>query len=191
MTPLHKKFHSPKSTSSVQTMTLTGLMTAILCLLAPISVQLPFSPIPLSLATFVIYFVIIVLGQKCSFLSVLLYLFLGFAGMPVFSGFAGGVGKLLGPTGGYLIGYLFLPIICGFFVDRWGEKLLPCFFGFLLGTLVCYLFGTIWLCLQAKLSFYAAFSSAALPFILFDIVKIFLSYSLGCQVRKRLQRAGL
>ena len=191
MTPSHKNLQSPKSTSSIQTMTLTGLMTATLCLLAPISIQLPFSPIPLSLATFVIYFVIIVLGQKRSFLSVLLYLLLGFAGLPIFSGFTGGVGKLLGPTGGYLIGYLFLPLICGFFVDRWQGKVFSCLLGLLLGTLVRYFFGTIWLTLQAKLSFLAAFSSAVLPFLLFDIVKIFLSYSLGYQVRKRLNRAGL
>lgn len=191
MTPPYRKPKDTKSISPIQTMTLTGLMTALLCLLAPISIQLPFSPIPLSLATFVIYFVIIILGQKRSFLSVLLYLLLGFAGLPVFSSFTGGVGKLLGPTGGYLIGYLFLPLICGFFVDKWKGRLLPCLLGLLLGTLVCYLFGTIWLCIQAKLSFFAAFSSAVLPFLPFDFVKFCLSYSLGCQVRKRLKRAGL
>ena len=191
MTPPYRKPKDIKSTLPIQTMTLTGLMTALICLLAPISIQLPFSPIPLSLATFVIYFVIIILGQKRSFLSVLLYLLLGFAGLPVFSSFTGGVGKLLGPTGGYLIGYLFLPLICGFFVDNWQGKILPCLLGLFLGTLVCYLFGTIWLSLQAKLNLFAAFSSAVLPFLFFDVLKIFLSYCLSCQIRKRLNRAGL
>ena len=96
---------------SVQHMALIGLMTAILCLIAPVSILLPISPVPVSLGTLAIYFVSLVLGRKKSVICVSLYLLLGFAGLPVFTGFTGGVGKLLGPTGGYMIGYLFCMVL--------------------------------------------------------------------------------
>ena len=66
-----------------------------------------------------------ILGTKLSVASYVLYLLLGTVGLPVFSGFSGGVGKLLGPTGGYLIGFIFLAAIVGFFVEKFPTKLIP------------------------------------------------------------------
>ena len=86
-------------------MALIGLMTAVICVLAPFSLNLPFSPVPISLGTLAIYFVISVLGMKSGTLSVVLYILLGLVGLPVFANFTGGAGKLFGPSGGYIIGY--------------------------------------------------------------------------------------
>ena len=85
-------------------MATTALMAALLCVLAPITI--PVGPIPLSLATFAVYMAGAVLGAKRGIAAVALYLLIGMTGIPVFSGFTGGIQRLAGVTGGYLIGYL-------------------------------------------------------------------------------------
>lgn len=90
---------------STKTIALIGVMTAVICILGPLSVPLPFSPVPLSLTTFALYLAIYVLGTKMSLICYFLYLLIGFVGVPVFSSFSAGPAKLLGPTGGYLIGF--------------------------------------------------------------------------------------
>lgn len=172
-------------------MALVGLMTSLLCITAPFSFHLPFSPVPLSLATFSVYFCVMVLGMKLGGLSVCLYVLLGLAGLPVFSNFTGGAGRLWGPTGGYILGYIFMAYICGFFVDKWLRKPSLVFVGMILSTAVCYLFGTCWLSFQTSLTLSQAFISAVCPFLVGDFVKIAGAMALGYQVRKRLIKANL
>lgn len=175
----------------VKTIVLIGLMTAVTCVLGPLSVPLPFSPVPISLTNLAIYFTIYVIGMKRGTMSYLIYLLIGFIGVPVFSAFTSGPGKLLGATGGYLIGFIFMALICGFFIDRWPAKLYLHFTGMVIGTAVCYLFGTIWLAYQAGMSFSAAALAGVIPFIPGDLVKILLAVLVGPQIRKRLCAAGL
>ncbi len=182
---------SHSSGNKTKYMTLIGLMTAVICILAPFSLVLPFSPVPISLCTLAINLAVMVLGMKKGGLSVLLYILLGFAGLPVFAGFTGGAGKLLGPTGGYIIGYLFLALISGFFAERWAGRQLPCFAGMVLGTVVCYCFGTLWLAYQADISLSAALTAAVLPFLPADFIKIVIALFGGRAIRRRLTKAGL
>lgn len=175
-----------KASNKTHQMALIGLMTAILCIMAPFSILLPFSPIPLSLGTLAIYFCVLVLGMKKGTLSVVLYLLLGLVGLPVFSGFTGGIGKLLGPTGGYIVGYVLLALVCGFFADRFPNRKVFWLLGILLGTALCYLFGTLWLSYQASLTFSQALLSSVVPFLPGDMIKIALALPLGLQIRKRL-----
>lgn len=176
---------------NIRQLTLTGLMTAVICILAPLSLQIPISPVPISLGFLAIYFVVSVLGMKLGTLSVVIYILLGLAGLPVFTGFTGGPGKLFGPTGGYIIGYLFMAPICGFFMDRWGDKLLLCFAGMLPGSIICYLFGTLWLAWQASYTFPQALAAGVIPFIPADLIKLAVAVTVGRQVRRRLRKAGL
>lgn len=172
-------------------MALTGLMTSLLCITSPFSLQLPFSPVPLSLATFSIYFCVMVLGMKLGGLSVCLYVLLGLAGLPVFSNFTGGAGRLLGPTGGYILGYILMALICGLFVEKWFKKPLLLFIGMILGTATCYLLGTSWLSFQTSLSLSQAFLTSVAPFLLSDFLKIIGAMVVGYRVRKRLSHANL
>ncbi len=149
------------------------------------------SPVPISLGTLGIYLAVSILGMKSGTLSVVVYILLGFIGVPVFTNFTGGAEKLLGPTGGYIIGYIFMALICGFFIDRWDGRFLVCFLGMLLGTAVCYLFGTVWLALQMSLTFPRALATGVLPYIPFDLAKLLIALLLGGQVRRRLKKAGL
>lgn len=172
-------------------MALVGLMAAVICILGPISLAIPISPVPISLGSMAVYFVVSVLGMKRGTISVIIYMLLGFAGLPVFSGFSGGAGKLFGPTGGYIIGFLFMALICGFFVDRFSNKILLLFPGMLLGTACCYLFGTAWLSYQASLTFAQALAAGVIPFLPGDLIKLVLALSIGLQLRRRLQKARL
>lgn len=176
---------------NTKTMALIALMAAVTCILGPLSITIPISPVPISLTNLAVYFTVYVLGMKRGTISYLVYLFIGLVGLPVFSGFSGGAGKLFGPTGGYLIGFIFMALICGFFVEKWPSKLYLHFAGMVLGTVVCYLFGTIWLAFQGNMDFYAALAAGVLPFIPGDLVKIMIALLAGPVIRKQLKRAGL
>lgn len=167
-------------------MALISLMSAIICITAPFCITLPFSPVPFSLGTLAIYLSVIVLGCKSGLLSVTIYLLLGAVGLPVFSGFTGGIGKLLGPTGGYLIGYLFLAGICGFYADRCHGRKTMLALGIFLGTLACYTCGTCFYAFQTQTSLLQSFSVTVLPFLPGDLVKAVLGLVFGAQIRKRL-----
>lgn len=172
-------------------MTFVGLMTSVICILAPFSFALPISPVPISLGTLAIYLASMVLGMKRGFISVALYLLLGFVGLPVFTGFTGGIGKLFGPTGGYMIGYLFIALICGYFADKCANHIPLNILGMVLGTCLCYAFGTIWLTIQTELDFVTALSVSVLPFLPGDIAKMGIAVTIGYQLRIRLKKAAL
>ena len=179
------------STSKTKTMALIGVMAAVTCILGPLSLAIPVSPVPISLTNLAVYFAIYVLGMKRGTISYCIYLLLGLVGLPVFSAFTGGAGKLFGPTGGYLIGFIFMALICGFFIEKWEKKLYMHFIGMVLGTAVCYIFGTAWLAYTAHMGFAAALAAGVIPFIPGDLVKIIIAMIAGPIIRKQLKRAGL
>ena len=98
-----------KDKPGIYQMAIIGVMTAIICILGPLSI--PIGLVPVSLTNLAILFALYVLGMKKGTLSCILYLLIGLIGLPVFSGFSSGPGKLLGPTGGYLIGFIFMALI--------------------------------------------------------------------------------
>ncbi len=179
--------------------TLIGLMAAVTCIAGPLSLPLPFSPVPISLTNLAVYFSVYILGMKQGTVSYLVYLLIGLVGVPVFSAFTGGPAKLFGPTGGYLIGFLFMALISGYCVDRWNGRIAASFIGMISGTVVCYFFGTTWLAFQMSFGsnqtfvtmFPAAFAAGVLPFIVGDLIKIILSLLIGSQVRVRVRRIAL
>ena len=146
--------------------TMIGLMTAVTCILGPLSLPLPFSPVPITLTNFAVFLSIYILGMKYGTISLLIYLALGTIGLPVFSSFSGGLGKLAGPTGGYLFGFIFLALIHGFFM----------------------LFGTIWLALHMSLTFKAALMIGVIPYLPGDAVKIALAAIIGPKLSSAIQK---
>ncbi|EKQ56602.1 MULTISPECIES: biotin transporter BioY [unclassified Clostridium] len=170
-------------------LTLIGVMTAVICVLGPLS--LPIGLVPISLTNLAIYFAIYILGKKQGTISYMVYLLIGLIGLPVFSGFSGGFPKLAGPTGGYLIGFAFMAFISGLFIDKFTDKIYMCFLGMVLGTVVTYLFGTAWLSYVAHIPFNKALAAGVLPFIPGDLIKMVIAALIGPQIRKRLISAGL
>ncbi len=166
--------------------TLIGLMTAVTCILGPLSMPLPFSVVPITFTNLVIYFTVFLLGWKKGTISYLIYLLIGLVGVPVFSGFEGGLGKLAGPTGGYLIGFVFLAVISGLFIEKCKGKIYMYVFGMVLGLLVTYLFGTAWLAYQLDLTFSEGLFMGVIPYIPGDIIKIAAAVILGPILRRHL-----
>ena len=161
------------------TMTSAALMTAVMCILAPVSV--PIGPIPISLATLVIYFSIFILGTSRALLSCVLYILIGAVGLPVFSGFSGGATKLFGPTGGYILGYLFLILISGIMLEKLAKgktgvmlKAMQ-LLSLIIGTAVLYTFGLMWFCRVSGMAAGPALALTVYPFIPLDLCKIILA----------------
>ena len=153
-------------------MVTTAFMAAVTCILAPLSI--PIGPVPISLTNLAIY------------LS--LYLLIGLAGLPVFSGFSGGIGKLAGPTGGYIIGFIPMAIIAGIIIDHFRKRWIQ-LLGMILGIAVCYVFGTAWFCMQAGYTVSAALAVCVIPFIPGDLVKMVIALTIGPVIRQRTETA--
>ncbi len=174
--------------SKTRTMVSVAVATAIICILAPLSISIPMSPVPISLAVFAIFIATYALGMKYGLLSVLLYLLLGFIGLPVFSKFMGGPSVLAGPTGGYIIGYLYIAFFTGLMIERFETKRTMHVIGMVLGTALCYLFGTSWLAYTTGLTFREALFAGVIPFIPADAVKIIIAILIGPKLRRALNR---
>ena len=178
---------SAKSNSSrTRSLVLIGVMAAVTCVLGPLSIPLPFSPVPISLTHIAVYLAAYVLGMKAGTVSYLIYLLLGAVGMPVFSGFQGGIAKLLGPTGGYLIGFILTALTAGFFIERFSGKALH-FAGMAAGAGFCYVLGTAWFMYQMNMSLASSLSLCVLPYLPGDLIKIILCLIIGPQIRSRVQ----
>ncbi len=168
----------------VKSLTFTAMMTAILCVLAPFSI--PIGSVPISAATFVVYFAALLLGTKRSLVCVGLYIVIGAVGVPVFNGWSGGFSHIVGPTGGYIIGYLVIAFFTGWFMKLGHSRLPMIFLGMLIGTLGCYILGTSWLALQLSMDGKTALTVGVLPFIPGDIAKMIISVLIALPMRKQL-----
>ena len=190
-----------KSRLNTRQLTLCAVMAAVMCVIAPISI--PIGPVSVTGGTLTIYLTACLLGPFRGLAATVAYLLAGFVGLPVFSNYMGGAGRLLGPTGGYLVGYLPMMLLAGFaaeyafqHLDGHGKKgqalaLVLQFLGMVLATAVLYAFGTAWYCVQAGVDLQAALAACVLPFIPFDLMKTVLALLVGVPVRRRLERAGL
>ena len=180
-----------KSKISTYRLVVIGAMAAVTCILGPLSIQIPTSPVPISFTNLAVYLSIYVLGWKAGTFSYLIYLLLGLAGLPVFSGFTSGPAKLAGPTGGYLIGFIFMAAVGGWFIEKFDKKMWMHVLGLTLGTVIAYLFGTLWLSHILNCGFLAGLTSGVIPYLPGDAAKIALSAAVGPMLRRRLKRAGV
>ena len=176
--------------SNIYLMATYAIMTALMCIFGPVSV--PIGPIPISLTNLILYFSIYIIGMRGTTISYIVYMLLGVVGLPVFSGYQGGVAKLAGPTGGYLIGFVLLALISGFAFEKSSGKLrVPVTIGGMIaGTLVAYIFGTVWFVAMMQCEVAYALSVCVFPFIPFDLAKIVIASALGMAVRKPLCKQG-
>ena len=162
-------------TTNTYAMAVTALMTAVTCILAPLSI--PIGPVPISLTNFAIYLSLYLLDWKKGTISYILYLLLGLVGLPVFSGFTGGLGNI--------IGFIPMAIIAGIVIDKFSQRWIQ-ILGMIVGTAICYAFGTAWFCIQAGYTVSAALAVCVIPFIPADLIKMVIAMIIGPEIRKRL-----
>ncbi len=181
----HKK---ESGSTRILSMVYCSLFAVIIALCSFLTVP---AVIPFTLQTLGIFLCLELLGGKKGFFSVFIYTLLGAAGLPVFSGFRGGLGILLSNTGGYILGFLVLALVYWFITSLLGTKLPIRILAMFLGLLLCYFFGTFWFVFvyseQKSLSeVISALQICVIPFLIPDIIKLSCAVGLRKLLRKRL-----
>ena len=149
-------------------------------------ITVPFT-VPFTMQLFAVFFSLVMLGGRRGTITVLVYLLLGAVGIPVFSGFKGGFGVLVGMTGGYLWGMLLIGVVYWGMTRLLGQNLSVRIVSLLIGLLLCYTVGTVWFSvLNEDRGFFASLTVCVLPFILPDIAKLALALLLGTKLKKLL-----
>ena len=162
---------------SVREITLIAIAIALITICSWISVPLT---IPVTLQTFAVCLVTALLGLKMGLWSLTGYILLGAVGIPVFSGFRGGIGVLLGVTGGYIVGFFFTALTVGLTVKRFGRSLPVLLLSMAFGVLLCYAFGTAWfMVVYARggnaVTLGGALGMCVVPYLIPDGIKIVLA----------------
>ena len=144
--------------------------------------------VPFTMQTFAVFLTVGLLGGKRGTLAVLTYLLLGAIGLPVFSGFSGGLGYMLGATGGYIIGFLFSALIMWGLEKIIGNSVAALAVSMAAGLIVCYSFGTVWFATvylrnDQSISLFSVLSMCVIPFVIPDCIKI----ALACMIVQRLR----
>lgn len=157
-------------------LTRCALFAAMMALCAWIGI--PLGHTVFTMQTFGVLLALGVLGGKRGTISILCYLLLGAAGLPVFSGFRGGMGALLGPTGGYLWGFLATGLVYRT-AEKWGRP-----FAMVLGLLACYGCGTVWYMTYTGGALGLVLLQAVVPYLIPDAIKLTLALRLTKKLKK-------
>lgn len=174
----------------IKDMVIVAMFTALTGVLSQISFPLPFSPVPITLQTFAVYLTGAVLGSRKGTLALLVYTLIGLFGLPVFSQGKSGLPVLVGPTGGYIFGFILAAYLIGKIVERADNiSFLRSFGAMIVGLLVIYTLGVTQLKFVLGLSIEESFAIGALPYLLFELVKVIIGAYLGCTVRKAMLNA--
>ena len=151
-----------------------GMFAALIAVCSWISIP---TTVPFTLQTLAVFVTVGLLGGKLGSLSIAVYILLGMLGLPVFSGFTGGIGKIFGPTGGYIVGFLFSALYMWALENHVKHRRFGRIFSMLVGLLICYLLGTVWFYLvyirtTGAITLSAVLMSCVVPFIIPDCLKI-------------------
>lgn len=173
--------------SKIKDIVFIGISAALIAVCSWISIPLP--TVPITLQTMGVCLIAGLFGLKRGTLATAVYIALGALGVPVFSGFTGGVGIILGQTGGYIIGFVFTALIVGFASDKFKGRLLPLILSMVIGILVCYAFGTAWFAVvyaksNEPASLLTILGWCVFPFLLPDAVKIAVAAVLANRLKK-------
>jgi biotin transport system substrate-specific component len=162
----------PRIANWLRDLILIAFGALFVAVLAQVKIPLPFTPVPLTGQTFAVLLVAAALGSKRGATSMAFYIVLGAAGLPVFAGGASGMTYLTGATFGYLIGFVFAAYVIGLFAENGLERnLRTSVIPFLVGTVVIYACGVLWLSIILG-SFSKAVTVGLVPFIIGDIIKL-------------------
>lgn len=184
---MKKKSKKVPANSKIKDIVFIGISAALIAVCSWISIPLP--TVPITLQTMGVCLIAGLFGLKRGTLATAVYIALGALGVPVFSGFTGGVGIILGQTGGYIIGFIFTALIVGLASDKFKGRLLPLILSMVIGILVCYAFGTAWFAVvyaksNEPASLLTILGWCVFPFLLPDAVKIAVAAVLANRLKK-------
>ena len=187
--------NNQKFNSGIMTITAAAMSAALITVCSWISIPALGPFVPFTLQTFAVFVIAGLFDLKTGFISIMVYLFMGAVGVPVFSGFKSGFAAITGPTGGYLVGFLFMIVTICLFKKIKSESIVYLIIGMSIGLVLCYIFGTIWLyCVFAhngdSKSFISILSICVIPFIIPDILKMTAAVILVSRVYSPLKKMG-
>lgn len=167
-------------------MVLTAMLTAVMAVCSWISVP---AEIPFTLQTFAVFCAIGLLGGRNGLFSILVYILLGAIGIPVFAGPSGGIGIILGNTGGYIVGFVFIALICWITEKLFGSGLIVRIISMLVGLAVMYAFGTAWFMFlytrnTGDVSLIQVMKWCVTPFVIPDLLKLALAVVITDRIKK-------
>ena len=174
-----------RENSKVLDMVYIAISAALIAICSWISIP---TAVPFTLQTFAVFFVLLLLGGERGTIATLVYVLLGAVGVPVFAGFSGGIGILLGSTGGYIIGFLFVGLIYILFEKFFKKNTVMKIVALVLGLAVCYAFGTAWFMHvyiknSGEVGLLTVLGWCVFPFIIPDLIKM----ALAVVVAKRIE----
>lgn len=170
---------------SVRELVFVALFAAVIAISAWIAIP---AAVSFTMQTFAVFCAVGLVGTKCAVSATIVYVLLGSVGLPVFTGFRGGIGILFAVNGGYIIGFIFAALISGLMISLLGRSLPSLIFSMCIGMIACYAFGSIWFCSLQKASLASAILGGVLPYILFDIIKIVLAATVTHRIGKALNK---
>lgn len=176
-----------KLKNSSRRLVFAAFFAALTAVCAQIALPLP-TGVPISFATFAVMLSGAVLGGVSGAVSQLVYLLIGAVGVPVFAGFRGGLDRLAGPTGGYLIGYVLMALVIGAVISRFGRSFAVSALAMTAGCAVCYLLGTVWYMAMTQTALIPALMGCVLPFLPGEAVKILLGAACVRRIRSSVFR---
>lgn len=165
-----------------------AVFAAIIAVLSQITIPMPVG-VPVTLQTFAIALCGYMIGAKFGTISVAVYLAIGAAGVPVFSGFLGGFARLFQVTGGFLWGFLLMSLACGIGI-KFNNKTIAVIFG-VIGLAACHFLGALQFSVVSTRSLYESFLLVSMPFLVKDVVSVVLAYALSFVLNNRLEKNGL
>lgn len=172
--------------SKTKKLTIAALFSALTAVLSQIYILI--GTIPINLALLSIFLSGAILGWKLGAVSQLVYVLLGLVGVPVFAGFSGGFGIVIGPTGGYIVGYIIAALLTGIIAEKIrGNRYIVLTIAMLVGLSACYVLGTAWFMYVTATSLKSAISACVAPFILWDLLKIVFAVMLSVRLKKVLK----
>jgi biotin transport system substrate-specific component len=175
-----------KKIFNTQNLVLIALFAAITAVIAPFTIPLPY--VPLTLSVFAIFLSGAILDKYSAFISQTVYILLGAVGLPIFSGFRGGLGVIAGPTGGYIIAYPIMAFVIALILEKIDKRYFTYALAMLFSLVICYLLGVGWLAFVLKIGFFKAFMIGAVPYIAFDTLKAFMCAGIAVPINKALKR---
>ncbi|MDY3917619.1 MAG: biotin transporter BioY [Candidatus Limivivens sp.] len=170
-----------KMKSKTQMLAYCALFAALTAVCSQIQIPLPM--VPINLALFSVHLSALLLGKKYGALSQAIYILLAAVGVPVMAGLTGGLGALLGKTGGYAIGYILSAFITGLICEKWGYAFWKMCIAAVVGCAACYVLGTIWFMVVTELDLGTSLAYCVWPFLPGDAVKILLAGAIAVRLR--------
>ncbi len=169
--------------STVRELCISALFTAIICVMAQISI--PIQPVPFTFSVLAIFLTGAILPPRMAIMSTLAYILLGAVGVPVFAGFKGGLNALVGMTGGYIAAFPIMALVISLACTKFKQsKVIAPAVGMIISLVICYGLGTAWFCYVSGSGFIRGLSLCVIPYIPFDILKLILATGFAYSIKK-------